>query len=248
MVGLPATRILECTLHWITDGSPMPAGFNDTLKVFIPKNTDSPFYSPEAVRPLGLKNTDNKTISAVTNNALKPAISDYISSVQAGFVAGRNFVENMVLADTFARCYGMLPASFLPLIALFDFAAAFPPVAHDWIHLVIEAAGLPQGIVNLFREIYRDVFAYGRSSSEKAHYLFQLASGIIQGCPLAGTLFAILIDPFLRAINKTFIDNIISPSPCHHPLPSGAVHACADDIAVVLSSITGLIPIQPIFD
>ena len=82
-----------------------------------------------------------------------------------------------------------------PLWFFFDFAAAFPSVAHQWIWIVITRCGLPDGLQEIIRAMYSCVFAYGRTNGTSAK-MFPIFSGIIQGCPLAGSLFALLPDPF----------------------------------------------------
>ena len=40
---------------------------------------------------------------------------------------------------------------------LFDFATAFPSIAHDWIFLVLERLGIPEDIRRLLRLLYSNV-------------------------------------------------------------------------------------------
>eukprot|EP00973_Karenia_brevis_P031391 4330198-Karenia_brevis.AAC.1 len=48
-----------------------------------------------------------------------------------------------------------------------------------------------------------------------------ITAGVIQGCPLSGSLFAISLEPFLRIFQNRYVD------PGY-----GRVYACADDIAI----------------
>jgi len=66
--------------------------------------------------------------------------------------------------------------------------------------------------------------------------MFPILSGIIQGCPLAGSLFALLLDPFLAAMRQALGHD-----------SNGIVRACADDIATALPSINTLKRLYPIF-
>ena len=59
--------------------------------------------------------------------------------------------------------------------------------------------------------------------------LFKLASCILQGCPLAGIMFAMAVDPILRAFNSAMD---------HKGL--GVARACADDIGCVLNDLNPL--------
>ena len=55
------------------------------------------------MRPLGLKNTNNKAIAATLASALASAISATASPVQQGFVRGRRFTDNIIEVDLAAR-------------------------------------------------------------------------------------------------------------------------------------------------
>ena len=59
--------------------------------------------SPGDTRPLGLKNTDNKTIGACVNRTMKTPIRDGANRLQNGFNYQRNFLNNIVQLDTAAR-------------------------------------------------------------------------------------------------------------------------------------------------
>ena len=63
-----------------------------------------------------------------------------------------------------------------------------------------------------------------------------IRSGVAQGCPLSGTLWALGLDPFLRLLSRA--------------LPSrslGSLGACADDIGTILRSLALVQALEPIF-
>ena len=43
----------------------------------------------------------------------------------------------------------------IPIIAFFDYAAAFPSVAHAWLFAVLAALGVPTGLLNAISVLYR---------------------------------------------------------------------------------------------
>ena len=59
--------------------------------------------------------------------------------------------------------------------------------------------------------------------------LFPVTCGVLQGCPLSGTLFLLAIDPLLAQ----FEWHILSPG-------LGAVYACADDVGAALRELKSL--------
>ena len=149
------------------------------------------------MRPLGLKNADNKAIAAVTNNSVKHAIARDACRLQKGFLACRNFVNNIVELDAFARVYAFDPSLFFALLAFFDFGSAFPSLIQAWLFIVLRAIRLPVGAFDIVSALYFVVVAFGLVAGSSSRALFRILSGVIQGCPLAGTCFALAMDPFL---------------------------------------------------
>ena len=216
-------------------------GFNDSVTVFIPKgeadnDLDLLARHPGETRPLGLKNSDNKTIASNINYSLKPIIFNNACKLQRGFIAGRNFLNNIVDLDSFARLFSD-PSSkcSLPILCFFDFAAAFPSILHDYLMAIISKIGLPTGQRNAIHSFYRLCVSFLMSGNQLVFFTF-LFSGVIQGCPLSGSLFAIAMDPILRLMQQKIEARAL-----------GHVRACADDIGIVLRSIASLSELAPIF-
>lgn len=80
------------------------------------------------------------------------------------------------------------------------------------------------------------VSAFGRLDSAADVFLFWFASGVLQGCPLAGSFFVIAKD----AVFSLFVDTID-----HHG--QGVVWGCADDIGAALADICLLRPVFSFF-
>ena len=176
--------------------------FSDGLQMFAAKGTapDDPIEvirAPGDTRPLGLKNTDNKTIAGVTNNAMKHPIAKSANKLQNGFVVGRTFLNNVTLLDTTARGYSMCCPQLRPIIALFDFIAAFPSVLHEWLFLILDVCELSVGMFSICTSMYWLAQGVGRLCGLQTMFLYWIWSGVLQGCPLSGSLFVLAIDPFL---------------------------------------------------
>jgi hypothetical protein len=195
--------------------------FNDSLTHFVPKGESD--HDPVEVvrdatetRPLGCKNTDNKTICGVWNATCRRALSVSACRLQRGFVPGRQSIHNVLNLDTAARIAGskghcffsnvqdlescasdggapvgtmgkpeqksplrreyssnltstgaqecldgeakhgrgarIAASQFLcPLIALWDFASAFPSLYHSWLFIVLEQIGAPSGFYQMVK-------------------------------------------------------------------------------------------------
>ena len=217
-------------------------GFNDSVTIFIPKgeadnDLDLLARHPGETRPLGLKNTDNKTIASNINQSLKPLIFHNACKLQRGFIAGRNFLNNIVDLDSFARLFSD-PSNklLLPILCFFDFAAAFPSILHDYLLAIIDRLGLPSGQRNAIKSFYKLCVSFLMSGNHLVFFTFMM-SGVIQGCPLSGSLFAIAMDPVLRLMLQKIEQRDL-----------GHVRACADDIGIVLRSLSSLSVLAPIFN
>ena len=75
--------------------------FNDPLKVCVPKSSDNDdadprIVTPEKTRPLGLKNTDNKAISGVTNFSIRGVLAANLDSSQRGFLHKRFLLKTLL--------------------------------------------------------------------------------------------------------------------------------------------------------
>jgi len=239
-----------------------PADINDGLFIFIPKTTCevnendlSCVARPLELRPLTLKNGDNKAIAGITNWAITPVVKTFASKIQRGFVKGRQLVQNVVDLDFESRASALRYAArsgsanfecdlsivkdgcvgHLPVLILFDFAAAFPSVAHSWIRAVLICLQFPRGILNVFDALYTRNEAYWECGGVQ-HWLFTVVAGVLQGCPLSGSLFVIAIDPLLFLFSRFIVDPF-----------KGRVAACADDIGVVLQELSYLPILQRLF-
>ena len=88
----------------------------------------------------------------------------------------------------------------------------------------------------LVRMAYSDVEAIMTMAGCSQH-LFWMAAGVLQGDPLSGSIFVLVMDPFLRLLRR------------HVELPGwGVVRACADDVGASLSSVVALVHCFPAFD
>ena len=138
---------------------------------------------------------------------LRAVAKKSICKYQNGFVWQRNFLNNPVARDAMARIFQTICPELDPAIVSWDFAAAFPSIGHECLFMVFRVNGMPEGMFQFARLIYFWVDVFANSCGTHV-FLFQLLSGVIQVCPLAG-LFAMAIDPVLRALAHV----IDQPSP-----------------------------------
>ena len=106
-------------------------------------------------------------------------------------------------------------------------------MAHELIFLICKGIGLPEGLLNNIESLYENnQCIYRGDNSTKT--LYQIISGIKQGCPLSGSIFVLTVDPFLRLLERT--------------LPDSTNGALADDIATIIQSLNDLSTLKTNFD
>ena len=90
----------------------LPEDINDGLLVFLSKadkdddkdlSSEGVYRSPLDLRPLTLKNSENKVVAGVINWIIKLVVERAACSIQNGFVGGRQLIQNPVDLDFRAR-------------------------------------------------------------------------------------------------------------------------------------------------
>jgi hypothetical protein len=233
-------------LQELSNGAAASDGFNDSLGIYPAKGTqddDSESLGKRAAsdtRPLSCKNCDNKTLAGSVNHTMTPHIAKHADEQQEGFVKGRNGLNNVITIDCHSRAVdaqaadqGPLAVELTPLLLLFDFAAAFPSLAHAFIFAALAYYQVPVGMYNFFITLYTANKCYGVFGGVK-RFLYDIFSGILQGCPSSGSLFVLAIDPLLRMFKVK--------------LEGARTKAFADDLATVLRELRQIITARSCFE
>ena len=242
-VGFAGAESLFLLYIYFTAGNLPPPSFNSSSFVFPPKGS-SPSDRTEVIRssrdtrPISLKNSDNKTIAAVQNKALCKVLSEGLCSVQRGFIRGRNFMQNLVDLDVVGRVYSnefqssqvypptesdcVRNVANVPVYFFQDIAAAFPSLAHRFIFIVLRAVAAPTELINYITALYTGNVAVDFDGE----IMFKILSGILQGCGMSGSLFALVFDPFLVALHSSL-----------DVLDKGTTRGCADDVGIALRKL-----------
>ena len=124
----------------------------------------------------------------------------------------------------------------IPILTFFDFAAAFPSVAHAWMWAVLHILLIPDGLLNAIKTLYKDNRVFCNIGGA-AQFMFMILSGVLQGCPFSGTLFVIIMDPIMHLFTKY----ICRPG-------FGEVRSCADDVGCALACLWSLKRVFLIFE
>jgi hypothetical protein len=200
--------------------------FNHAFLCCIPKSADGitsnglPVHTAGGTRPISIVDASNRIIAAILSTAQERCVGSRISDLQNGFVHGRNMMNNLIDIDEAAQKVSI--NSTRGAILLFDFKAAFPSMDHQFIWDVLDEAGLPLECINAIRILYVRNNHYLRLGGT----LFEgpvVHSGVRQGCPLSGLLFAICADVLLIRLRNTLHGE------------DEVTRAFADDTAVVIA-------------
>jgi hypothetical protein len=155
-----ALKVLESAdgLQALAAASPPDAdGDNDwnrALMVFIPKKLPQQqgtitYHDPGDTRPLSIVNTDNRLLANAVRLRVEPLLAKGVSEMQRGFLPHRSMLQNVIEVDAEMRLASL--DSDTAAAIFFDFAAAFPSLAHDFLHEVLRHLNLPESFCNFVR-------------------------------------------------------------------------------------------------
>ena len=155
------------------DNSPPPITFNESATLFMKKGEEEEdnvevIREPFATRPIGMKNTDNKIVAGTHVSMYRRDMQLSTHPSQRGVVPGRQLTRNVFDLDSAGRIAAMRTIAHnergaahlgdsrfhIALLAMFDFASAFPSIFHKWNFAVLFARGFPIGFINFVSCLY----------------------------------------------------------------------------------------------
>lgn len=168
-------------------------------------------------------NTGAKTLAAASAFACKPALSSGAAAVQRGFVPQRQLVRNVLDLDNMGRDVGWrAKRGHVPVLALFDFRAAFPSVSRTYLSVAVQEVGAPPGFCDIVHGLQDGACAQFCSAGAILP-LFPIERGSPKAAPSRASLSVALAR--------------------HRGLP----RACADDVGAVLRRLVHLRDLFPVF-
>ena len=136
-VSIAAPIILQCIVE-LSEGAEPPSDFNAGRLFAIPKDST---YTPDATRPIVVNNSSSRIIARVVTRAITPALQNYISDTQQGFVEGR--CGGTHLRSLNAQYYTAMRERRLEFVLFLDTRKAFDSIDHSFVHVVVRKAGVP---------------------------------------------------------------------------------------------------------
>ena len=113
------------------------------------------------------------------------------------------FVVLFVMFCTLLLCFCLFCSEFIffsrnkGVMSLIDMEAAFPSISHQYLWHVLDKMGLPPNWIRALTFFYQDSSHFLQHEGSKI-FMFNVQSGVRQGCPLSPVLFALALDPFIR--------------------------------------------------
>jgi len=201
--------------------------FNEAIMAFLPKKPCATMgtievYEAGGTRPLSIVNTDNRLIASTLRMALEPVLCKVISENQRGFLRGRSLIANVVDTEEAMMKFSLEEEKAAAIF--FDFAAAFPSLAHRYLEAALKEIGLPEEYRRAIAALY-DGHIGRINIGGKGIGAISIEAGIRQGCPLSPLIFALVGDLLIRKLKRQFA--------------GACIKAYADDIAMVCRDFWG---------
>ena len=142
------------------------------------------------------------------------------------FLKKRQMLRNVLDIDLAAQKVSLRCKS--GALLLFDFTAAFPSLSHDMLWDTLEILGIDPGFIQVIKTFYTRNLHLLKLRGDLFPGVI-VKSGVRQGCPLSGLLFAICVDILVSSLPALLG-------------PDGAVGAFADDIGAVTENLWVCLP------
>ncbi|GBG72515.1 hypothetical protein CBR_g12086 [Chara braunii] len=150
-------------------------------------------------RPISLLNTSYKILAKTLANRLKRYLAGMVGVEQAGFVRGRNIMNNIMLAVEALETMRDDQPEVIAL--LLDLEKAYDRVNWQFVLDTLKLAGFGESFCVWVRALYTKgvgrVMVNGDISEP-----FQLSRSLRQGCPLAPMLFVLQMEVLMSMIRK----------------------------------------------
>ena len=109
-----------------------------------------------------------------------------------------------------------------------------PSISHYFLFWVLRALQVPKGLLSAMQAMYDGNEAFVEIGGQLI-WLFSIEQGVLQGCPLSGTLFVFCVNVVLK-----MLDVAVGPG--------GSLRAFADDIAIVVKHIGHMKEVHAAFE
>ena len=215
------------------DGNNIPGSMKEAAISLI-KKKDKDMYECSTYRPISLLNTDYKILAKLLAKRLNPVLPSLIKNDQTGFVKGRYGADNirrLINLIDYANKNGGESA-----IVSLDGDKAFDRVDWSFLFSSLEHFGLGPRFINCIKALYTSPTAQVITNGILSPKI-ELARGTRQGCPLSGSLYALVAESFAQLVRLNSTIKGISVGNLEHK-----ISLYADDTLIYISNLDQSIP------
>ena len=207
----------------LSEGAEPPNDFNAGRLFAIPKDTS---YTPDATRPIVVNNSANRIIARVITRVITPALQDYISEAQQGFVEGRQGGTHLRALNK--QYYTAMRERRLEYVLFLDTRKAFDSIDHSFVHAVVKRAGFPLWLQHIIAALLFDAWV-APVVAEDTQVRIHIRRGVKQG----SLLFVLCYDSLLMRLQA---------------LDTTLVLGFADDLAVMAKELSCIFEVMRLLD
>ena len=171
---------------------------------------------------------------------LQKVVAHLVSMTQIAFQkAPKNIVANTRLAQDIID---YLDEHNLPgLLAFADQSKAYDRVDWEWLHAVLDRAGVHHDFIDLVTLLYSGAEAQLKVNGHVSESVYKPKNGVRQGGPLSTLLYLISFQPFLSLLERSGdFEGIEIPGPLGKGTTTLRATTCADDLMGFLRNADAL--------
>ncbi|KAF8630281.1 hypothetical protein AX15_003015 [Amanita polypyramis BW_CC] len=177
----------------------MPSNLKRAHTVVIPKPNKPDYWKPKAWRPIALLPCISKLLMGVLANRLQhdARAHNLLHPNQYGGIQGRSAID-AALVFTEHAYQAKLHGMFTSVLAV-DIAQFFPSIQSHIVVEIYHCQGFPKHLVQFLASYLKDrttTYSLGTSTSK----LFDMSSGIPQGCKICPIAVCLYIAPVLKTL------------------------------------------------
>ncbi|KAA3472023.1 reverse transcriptase [Gossypium australe] len=213
----------------VFEGRPIEPELNNTLIVLIPKKESPEDFSQ--FRPISLCSVLYKLVMKVIANRFKVVLPKLISQEQAGFIAGWNIFDNIILAQEVIHSMRCNRTGRQWMAIKLDLEKAYDRVSWEFINTSLTAARIPLFLRNVIMSAISSStmqILWNGVPTQK----FKPNRGIRQGCPLSPYLFVLCMEWLGQFIHTEIESGIWDPISLSRSGPPISHLFFADDLVI----------------